>query len=151
MSGWDGALATALIAVVVFVAGQILQRFVLEPIQEQRRLIGEIAHALLFYANRDPVGVELGSYAAEDLYVASRHLRDLAGRLRSSIFYIPLYDTVARLVDSVPVKEDVLEAATQLVGWSNSVLSKRSGPDNLRRRKTIAEKLGITKRIGVID
>jgi hypothetical protein len=56
MSGWDGALATALIAVVVFVAGQILQRFVLEPIQEQRRLMGKIAHALLFYAKRDPVG-----------------------------------------------------------------------------------------------
>ena len=151
MSGWDGALATALIAVVVFVAGQILQRFVLEPIQEQRRLIGEVAHALLFYANRGPVGVEIGSYPAEDLHEAGRHLRDLAGRLRSSIFYIPLYATVSRLVDSVPSKEDALEAATQLVGLSNGVLSERSGPDNLHRRRIIAEKLGITKRIGVLE
>jgi len=151
MSGWDGALVTALFAVVVFVAGQILQRFVLEPIQEQRRLIGEVAHALLFYANRGPAGVQLGTFTLEDLRETSRHLRDLAGRLRSSIFYIPLYDTVARLVDSVPMREDALEAATQLVGWSNGLYHERSGPDNSRRRRIIAEKLGITKRIGVLE
>ena len=111
---WDGVLVTAFVAVVVFVAGQILQGFVLEPIQEQQRLIGEVAHALLFYANRGPEGVELGTFTPEHLHETSHHLRDLAGRLRSSIFYIPFYSTVAWLVSSVPTKEDALEAAT---GW----------------------------------
>jgi len=132
MNGWDGALVTAILAVLVFVAGQILQRFVLEPIQEQTRLIGEISHALLFYANRVPEGVEIGTFTPEQLHEASHHLRDLAGRLRSSIFYVPFYDTLARVrFVPVPAKEDTLEAATQLVGWSNGILSRRSGPDDL--------------------
>ena len=35
---------------VVFVAGQNVSRFFIEPIHEQRRLIGEIAYVLIFYA-----------------------------------------------------------------------------------------------------
>src|SRR5215210_5586336 len=102
MNGWDGALITAVLAVLVFVAGQIVQRFVLEPIQEQKRLIGEIAHALLFYANRNAAGGEMGAFTAEQIHEASRHLRDLAGHLRSSIFYVPFYDTPRRSGASCP-------------------------------------------------
>jgi hypothetical protein len=32
---------------VVLVLGQFVQRFVMEPIQEQRQVIGEIVHALI--------------------------------------------------------------------------------------------------------
>jgi len=151
VSGWFGTLLTAILGVLVFVAGQAILRFVVEPVQEQKRLIGEVTHALLFYANRGPIGVELGSYPAEHLYEASAHLRDLAGRLRASVFYVPFYDSLARL-GVVPTKEDALEAAAQLVGWSNSVLSERSGRDrdNLNRQRIIAEKLGITRRIGAV-
>jgi hypothetical protein len=146
MSGWAGVLGTAVVAVLVFVAGQVLQRFVLEPIQEQRRLIGEVAHALLFYANRGPMGVKLGTYTVEDLHEASRHLRDLAGRLRSSLFFVPYYDTMARL-GWVPARGNVLEAAAALTGWSNGVLSESS--DNRTRQQHIAEKLGIDRRMDV--
>jgi hypothetical protein len=145
-----GVFATAISAVLVFVAGQIVQRFVIEPVQEQKRLIGEIAHVLLFYANRGPEGVEVGTFTPEHIHEASHHLRNLAGSLRSTLFYVPFYDLLA-LLGRVPKKYDVLEAAQQLVGWSNGILSKRSGPDNSRRRRIIAEKLGITKRIGVVD
>jgi len=150
MNGWVGVFATAISAVLVFVAGQIVQRFVIEPVQEQKRLIGEIAHVLLFYANRGPEGVEMGTFTAEHIHEASHHLRNLAGRLRSSLFYVPFYDALA-LLGRVPKKYDVLEAAKLLVGWSNGILNKGSGPDNIRQRRIIAEKLGITKRIGVVD
>ena len=103
MTGVDGALVTAFLAVIAFVAGQALLRFVAEPIQEQKRLIGEIAHALLFYANRDPEGVNMGTFTAEHVHEGSHHLRDLAGRLRSSLFYVLFYDTLARL-GFVPTK-----------------------------------------------
>jgi hypothetical protein len=146
MNGWDGALVAAVSAILVFTAGQIVQRFFLEPIQEQQRLIGEVAHALLFYANRGPYG-----FTQEELNETRDHLRGLAGQLRASIFYIPLYDTVVRLSARVPQKENVLEAATQLVGWSNGLYHERSGPDNSRRRRIIAEKLGITRQIGSLD
>ncbi len=148
MSGWAGVLATAFFAVFVFVIGQVLQRFVLEPIQEQRRLIGEVAHALLFYADRDPKGVELGTFTVADLHEASRHLRDLAGRLRSSIFFVPYYDTMARR-GWVPARGHVLEAAAALTGWSNGVLRSSESSDNRTRQKLIAEKLGIDRLMDV--
>jgi hypothetical protein len=90
------AIATALLAVLVFVLTQSFLKLALEPVQEQRRLLGEVAHALLFYANRGPMGVELGLYTIDDLHETSRHLRNLAGRLRSSLFFIPFYDRLAR-------------------------------------------------------
>jgi hypothetical protein len=45
------AVATVFGALVVFVLTQSFLKLVLEPIQEQKKLIGEVAHALLFYAN----------------------------------------------------------------------------------------------------
>ena len=45
------AVTTAFFAVVVFVAGQFVVKFVIEPVHEQSKVIGEIAYALVFYAN----------------------------------------------------------------------------------------------------
>lgn len=45
------AALTALFGVLVFVLGQAAQRFVVEPIQDQRKVIGEVAFALLMFAN----------------------------------------------------------------------------------------------------
>jgi hypothetical protein len=42
---------TAVGGVGVFVIGQIIQKWFIEPIQEQRKLIGEIVYALVYYAN----------------------------------------------------------------------------------------------------
>jgi hypothetical protein len=39
------------VGVAIFVLGQVLLRFFLEPMQEQRRIIGEIASALVYLAN----------------------------------------------------------------------------------------------------
>lgn len=35
----------------MFVITQSILKFVIEPLQEQRRLIGDVAHALSYYAN----------------------------------------------------------------------------------------------------
>ncbi len=45
------AALTALLGIVVFVLGQIAVKFILDPIQEQARTIGEVTHALTYYAN----------------------------------------------------------------------------------------------------
>ena len=42
-------ITTALLAVTVFVLTQSFLKMVLELLQDQRELIGEVAHALLFY------------------------------------------------------------------------------------------------------
>ena len=42
---------TAVSGVGIFVIGQIIQKWFIEPIQEQRKLVGEIVYSLAFHAN----------------------------------------------------------------------------------------------------
>jgi hypothetical protein len=107
---------------------------------------------LLFYANV----VHLDTWEPPDeqrrkeLDEARLALRGLAGRLRASLWTVPFYDTLAQL-GRVPSKKDVLEAATQLIGWSNSLYRSPRDEGTSKHRKIIADRLGITKRIGVVD
>ena len=105
-----------------------------------------MAHALLFYANVsypfDPRSVD--DQTKEWLQETSAALRGLAGRLRASLWTIPFYDSLAR-IRGVPSKGDVLEAATQLVGWSNSLYGRGDETRLDRRQKIIADRLGISK------
>jgi hypothetical protein len=127
----------------------------LEPVQSQRELIGEVAHALLFYANvvaemevsfgdSDGRRMTVGA-GSEEIEETRKALRGLAGRLRTSLWTVPFYDTLARL-GWVPSKEGVIEASTNLVGWSNSL--GRHDRDRDKRREIIADRLGITEKLG---
>ncbi|MBA3490807.1 MAG: hypothetical protein H0T55_01850 [Rubrobacteraceae bacterium] len=149
MNGWDGALITALLAVLAFVVGQALLRFVVEPIQEQRRLIGEVSNALLFYANVYHLELfkQPDERQREQLDEARTTLRGLAGRLQASLWTVPAYDTLAR-IGWVRKKEDILTASRELVGWSNSLYGGRTSEQRDRRRTIIAEVLGITQKVG---
>lgn len=150
----SAAVVTAVLAVLVFVLTQSFLVLVLEPVREQRRLIGEVANALLFYANTMPVeSTEWGGRVytvgseREELDEARNALRGLAGRLRGSLWSIPFYDALA-LAGFVPKLADVLEASNHLVGWSNS-LGRGKDDDRAERRKEIAERLGIAARVGI--
>lgn len=125
------ALAGAALALIGFVITQSILKFILEPIQEQRRLIGEVAHALSVYAYIQDIqraGVE----------ETSMSLRSLSGRLWASLWTIPFYDAFA-LIGFVPKRFDVMAAATHLTVWSYTLTA--SG--GLQRRVEIAERLGI--------
>jgi hypothetical protein len=146
-------ITTALLAVVVFVLTQSFLKLVLEPVQDQRELVGEVAPALLFYANvvaefdvpediAGGRGMKIGM-EREEVEETRKALRGLAGRLRASLWTIPFYDTLARM-GWVRSKQDVIEASTQLVGWSNS-LSRDDYRD--KRLKIIADRLGITEKL----
>src|SRR5689334_16778921 len=86
------AAVTALLGVIVFVAGQALQRFIVEPIMEQRKVIAEVAFVHLFYAN-----VIENTDHPDTVDKASETLRTLAYRLRATLWTIPLYGVLARL------------------------------------------------------
>jgi len=80
------AALTAFFGVVVFVTGQIILKFFVEPIQEQAKIKGEVSNALVFYAN-----VEGGIIKPELREEAQTELRELAARLRASVSQIPYY------------------------------------------------------------
>src|SRR5215210_2006254 len=151
------AIFTALGAILVFAVTQTFLKLVLEPIQAQRELVGEVAHALLFYANvvaefdvpeeiAGGKGMKIGM-EREEVEETRKALRGLAGRLRASLWTIPFYDTLARM-GWVRSKQDVIEASTHLVGWSNSL--RRDDDWRDRRRKIIADRLDISKKLGEV-
>lgn len=102
--------------VVVFVIGQLISKFVIEPVHELRKAIGEVRYNLLFFApdiltpigrtkeNCDRVRDALRK-SSSDLYIRSEA--------------IPLYSLASWLSrGSVPPRDQVADAAKWLRGLS---------------------------------
>jgi hypothetical protein len=126
-------LATIVPATLIFVIGQILTRFVLEPIQDQARTVGRIAFSLLAYADLSPE-----THKTDRLEEASRALRELAAQLRASRRVIPGYNffAFARCVISRSV---LLESSAMLIHWSNTIYHGDTQP----YRQRLAELLKV--------
>jgi hypothetical protein len=124
---------TIITGVAVFVLGQIILKWFIEPIQEQRRTIGRVANHLNFYANVD---AEISS--PEEMEEAHRSIRGLSSSLHESLTLIPCYRLLSALW-IVPKRKYVLDAASNLIGMSNTL---RSG-DIADRRNEVAHALKI--------
>ena len=141
----------AALAILVFVVTQSFLKLVLEPIQEQRKLIGEVTYALRFYANEYEVRTipppdEERKKALDEV---KKTLRELSARLLASLWQIPFYDLLAR-AKRVPKKDNVLQAADQLVAWSENLYGLKS-EERRKQRRIIADRLRISEKIGEID
>src|SRR5215218_9681837 len=143
------AIIGAALALIGFVITQSVLRFVIEPIQEQRKLIGEVAHALVLYGNayidtgmEEYPGKKGPDEHREYVLEAKKALRVLAGRLRSSLWSIPFYRGFAWL-RLVPRGSDVVAASMALIGWSNVLISNDAVRRSNHFRDRITEKLGI--------
>lgn len=104
---------TVVVGVSVFVIGQILIRFAIEPYQHYRQKTGEIAEALIYFANIYGEGLR-----DEEVTEARAHLRLLAASLLSSVLLIPGY-TIWQVLPWIPWKKDILEARGCLMRLSN--------------------------------
>lgn len=126
------ACLTVLTGVLVFVLGQFVIKFFIEPIQAQAQLLGEIAHSVTFYAN-----VEGNSGLSDKEYVkeVSQTLRKQASQLRATAWTIRLY-WLWQLLRIIPKKKNVIKASEQLIGWSNSLFR-----DSTNDRKEEIKKL----------
>lgn len=111
---------TVLSGVLVFVIGQLLVKFAIEPMHEYRKLCGEIADALVFYAN---VTARYTGIQKELLEEAQRTYRRLAGQLYARAHVIRLYPVWA-FVRLVPRRKDLAQASSSLIGLSNNVFDQ---------------------------
>jgi hypothetical protein len=144
-----------LLAVLVFVLTQSFLKLCLEPIQEQRKLIGEVAAALTVYEKTFSLRVQSDSsgemwYGAtiEESRNAEKVLRELAGRLRASLWSVPLYDMFA-LIHWVPKLRNVVVAADELRMWYSQlpIVNEHQVARIRQCRDTIAKRLGIERRL----
>lgn len=126
--------------VILLVVGQLIIRFLIDPLTELRKLIGEISDNLIYYGN---VYANPGFAGAEQENAAERELRKNASLLRAKSYALPFY-CIFSFLQLVPSKADITIASTNLIGLSNSV--HQGNPDvNDGRAKAIYTALNIDR------
>ena len=110
------SMLTILVGVVVFVIGQLLSKFLIEPVHELRKAIGEVRYNLLFFAPDILTPIGRTRESSDKVCDALRkNSSDLYIRSEAIPFY-PLVSWVFR--GSVPPREKVMDAAKWLRGLS---------------------------------
>jgi len=87
-------LLAAVLAPIGFVLTQGFLKFVLEPMQEQRRVKREIAH-LSTVLDIPDYREDVDKEEVEAIRATRKTLRNLAGQLWASLWAIPLYNVFA--------------------------------------------------------
>ena len=146
------ALAGAALALIGFVITQSLLKFFIEPIQEQRKLIGEVANAFVVHnVSHDTSWKEFlektedSPAKLEKVTETQKALRELSGRLRSSLWAIPFYGLFAWMT-LVPKATDVMQAADKVIGWSNNLVHPQADDRVREHQDIISQKLGIAQK-----
>ncbi len=135
------AATTAFFAVGVFVVGQFIVKFVIEPIHEQSKVIGEIAYALIFHAR---VYANPGQGTKEEMDQTAEALRKLASHLVEKTIAVPWYQLWATL-KLRPSEQNVSVASKGLIYFSNSVRDPNTNHDFIiSTKKNIVKALRIT-------
>ena len=143
---------TVISGVLVYITGQLIMKFIIEPVHDQKKVIGEIADAIIFYGNKyyfpsypvSAVGaVDLTSYykKAKDEKRVGDGIRKLGSLLIAKTHMIPFYKQLATIRIVKPMK-NIVKAKKALIGLSNLVGS----PDRkiqIKFENEIREALGI--------
>jgi hypothetical protein len=131
--------ATVIGGVAIFVAGQVIGKFVIEPIHDFKKVLGEIRFSLVFYAQA--ILTPVGNIEAEN--EASKVLRRLSCELASKRAAIPFYGLWAAVsFGFLPRQRLVSSASEQLMGLSNSLHQKDRSDKNGKRISKIESALG---------
>lgn len=110
---------TILAGVSVFVLGQIVLKWMIEPIQEFRKLKGEI----LFHLANDYATIQNAKVVEKDAALeVGKVLERLGASLLATEHLIPMYSRI-RCIFSLPEREGIQFAAKRLRLISNSMFS----------------------------
>ncbi|MDC8450810.1 MAG: hypothetical protein LV473_20995 [Nitrospira sp.] len=132
---------TVISGVLVYVLGQLIVKFVIEPVQETKKLIGYIAHSLIEHAN---VISNPDVTSKEDKIATSQAIRKLSAELRAQLYLVPKYHVTA-FIFRLPSREKMLSATTSLMGLSNGMFGKTTKDYewNAKRVQNIHSSLGL--------
>lgn len=146
--------ATIIGGLVLLILGELVVRFVIQPLEEQKKLIGEIADALIFFASvysnpplrlpgsRDTTP-RMHPEDGSPWHVAGERTRQLAAQLRARTYVIPAYRALAALRLAI-ARPRVEEASNKLIGLSNQII-RGDGAMNYLAANEIRDLLRIPK------
>ena len=132
---------TALGGIAIIVVGQIVIKFIIEPIQSFRKTLGDIQYSIIFYqsAYSTPGGKEELENEAYEAF------KRLSSEVCSNAKMIPFYRRLSsRFNFFLPPMADVIKASTKLRSLSNSVqASDRS--HNLGKANEVCDLLNLQR------
>ncbi len=117
--------------ITVYVIGQVIEKFLIEPIYEQAKFIGEIADSLIFYAD---IISNPGYGKPKKIDDASKQLRQQASQLMAKTHAIRSYKLM-QFLRIVPKHKDIISARQNLIGLSNSVHREKNTDANYQRER----------------
>jgi hypothetical protein len=138
--------------VIIYVAGQIIVKIVIDPVQELKRVIADIAFKLIHYSHvyriapsGDPDASgeeEQKGVDPEKLEQASDEYRKLASMLNAGYRLVPFY-AVAKLLFFLPKEADLIDARNELMEMSEEIFAAPKSFVISERRQSIEKKLKI--------
>lgn len=128
------AALTIIGGLVVFIVSGIAQRLVFETVDQLRKLRGEIAHSLSYYANI--IGnITPENRSSPEVLKATETYRQQGSEIRRVIQYcpVPILKAAAQF-RAIPSADCWMDASAELIGMSNA--PARSKEPHERRDKT---------------
>ncbi|MCK5203060.1 MAG: hypothetical protein KAR15_04270, partial [Desulfobacterales bacterium] len=118
--------------VIIYVAGEIIVKIVIDPVQELKRVIADIAFKLIHYSHVyriapsgdvDASGEEVQkSVDSEKLEQAADEYRKLASMLNAGYRLVPFY-AIAKLLFFLPKEADIIDARNELLEMSEEIFA----------------------------
>jgi hypothetical protein len=138
--------------VIIYVAGEIIVKIVIDPVQELKRVIADIAFKLIHYSHvyriapsgdGDASGEEAQKRVdPEKLEQAADEYRKLASMLNAGYRLVPFY-AIAKLLFFLPREADIIEARNELLEMSEEIFAAPKSFVISERRKSIEKKLKV--------
>lgn len=124
---------TIISGVTVYVIGQAILNFILQPIAKFNEQRGDTSYLLLFW-NAKPIN------ASSNSGKAPKDVQEMGSALVSTMSMIPFYGTLSRCgLFSLPARADVMEAAKMLNSISHS--KDYIGPQNQNQKEEAVDKI----------
>lgn len=139
-----------LAGVVIYVLGEIIVKIVIDPVQELKRVIADIAFKLIHYSHvykisssEDTSGEAAEkTIAQEKLEQAADEYRKLASLLNAGFRLVPFYP-FARVVFFLPKEADIIEARNALLEMSEEIFAAPKSFVISEKRKSIEKMLKV--------
>jgi hypothetical protein len=139
-----------LAGVIIYVLGEIVVKIVIDPVQELKRVIADIAFKLIHYSHvfKLSSAEDTSDEASEKtidrerLEQAADEYRKLASMLNAGFRLVPFYP-LARVLFFLPREADIIDARNELIEMSEEIFAAPKSFVIAERRKRIEKKLKV--------
>ena len=136
--------------VIIYVIGEIIVKIVIDPVQELKRVIAEIAFKLVHYSHvfkLAPAEKTTGETVRETvnqekLEEAADEYRKLASMLNAGYRLVPFYP-ITKLLFFLPKEADIINARNALLEMSEEIFAAPKSFVISERRKSIQKMLRV--------